>query len=140
MHRRPLGRGRVLAALAAVVMLAGCLLPWYGVGGAGGLPLRQLMAFDGSGILVFVAALGTLALVALPYAAGDRPVSLDSSVAYLLLFILGLVGILVWPLELLGDFVGGLLPDRAPGYWLAIAGLVVHARAVYEVFQEPPRR
>jgi hypothetical protein len=140
MHRRPLGRGRVLAVLASLVMLASSLVPWYGVGGDGGLPALRMLVFDGSGILVFIAALATLALVALPYAAGDQPVALDRPIVYLLVFVLGLAGVLIWPVELLGDYPAGLLPDRAPGFWVAIVGLLIYARAAYEIFQEPPRR
>jgi len=43
MHRRPLGRGRQLAALAAAVIVIACLLPWWGFGGGDGL--AQVAAF-----------------------------------------------------------------------------------------------
>ena len=33
MHRRPVGRSRLLAAIGALVALAGCFLPWWTVGG-----------------------------------------------------------------------------------------------------------
>ena len=75
MHRRPLGRGRQLAALAAIVIVVACLLPWWGVGGGDGLPALSGNAFEGSGILVFFAALAVIALLTLPYAAGDVPVA-----------------------------------------------------------------
>ena len=52
MHRRPLGNGRRLAFLGAIVLLVGCLLPWYTVGGEGGLPATVYRAFDGPGIAV----------------------------------------------------------------------------------------
>ena len=38
MHRRPLGRGRTLAAIAAAFMVVGCVLPWWQVGGTPGIP------------------------------------------------------------------------------------------------------
>jgi drug/metabolite transporter (DMT)-like permease len=139
MHRRPLGRGRILAIVASFAIVAGCLLPWFGVGGDGGLPATDLRPFDGSGILSFLAALGTLALVALPYAAGDRPVGADRPLAYALLAVLAVLGIALWPLDLLGEFAAGLLPDRAPGYWLAVVGTVLLARAVYDIAREPNR-
>jgi hypothetical protein len=85
MHRRPLGNGRRLALLGAVILLVGCVLPWYSVGGDGGLPQIVLRAFDGTGIVSFFAALATLALVALPYAAGERPVSIDRGISYAIL-------------------------------------------------------
>ena len=42
MHRRPLGSGRRLALVGAIVLIVGCLLPWYVLGGDGGLP-RQVV-------------------------------------------------------------------------------------------------
>jgi hypothetical protein len=140
MHRRPLGRGRTIAILAAAIILAGCVLPWFGVGGRGGLPATELRPFDGSGMLTFLAALATLALVALPYAAGDRPVGADRALSYAFLFVLAVLGVALWPLDLLGEFAVGLLPDRAPGYWIAVAGVVMLGRATYEIFSEPRPR
>lgn len=137
MHRRSESRGRRLAALAALVMLAGCLLPWFTF--VGDVPVEPFRAFDGSGIVVFVVALATLALVALPYAAGDRPVSLDRWIAFALLAGAGLIGILAWPFQFLDD-LSGLLPDRAPGYWVATIGVLILARAAFNIGREPERR
>ncbi|HEU4672957.1 MAG TPA: hypothetical protein VFS32_08670 [Candidatus Limnocylindrales bacterium] len=141
MHRRPLGRGRLLASLGAIVILVGSALPWYSTGGgAGELPARTLHAFDGSGFLSFVAALGLLALVALPYAAVDRPVAVDRWLSFALLALLAFVGVLLWPVNLLGDLAAGLLPDRAYGYWIAVVGVLMVCRAAYEIRLEPDRR
>ena len=76
MHRRPLGQGRTMAALAGVVILVGCVLPWWQLGGGEGLPLVSGNAFEGSGIIVFGVGIATLALVALPYAS-ERPTGID---------------------------------------------------------------
>lgn len=138
MHRRPLGRARLIALGAAAILLVASFLPWYRAGEGIGLPPIELRAFDGAGIVVFLAALATIALVALPYAS-DRPVGLDRQVVYLIVLLAGVAGVLVWPIDLLVTYPVGLLPDRAPGYWLAWLGLVVHARAVYELFGDPPR-
>ncbi len=140
MHRRPIGRGRSLAVVSAIVMLAGCLLPWYSVGGGADLPVHQLNAFGGSGILVFIAALATVAVVALPYAAGDRPVSVDRWPAYLILAVAAWVGLLYWVVSFLGDTAPGLLPDRAPGLWVAAAGTIALSRAAYDIAHEPGSR
>jgi hypothetical protein len=32
------------------------------------------------------------------------------------------------------------LPDTAPGLWLTAVALIVHARGVFEIAQEPTRR
>ena len=139
MHRRPIGRGRTLGIVGAIVMLVGCVLPWYAVGGGSDLPLRQLNAFSGSGIIVFIAALATLAVVALPYAAGDRPVGIDRWPAYLSVTLAAWIGIANWILSFLGD-TSGLFPDRAPGLWVAVAGTVALSRAAYDIAQEPAAR
>jgi len=135
MHRRPLGRGRRLAALAAAVIIVGCLLPWWGFGGGDGLSARTGNAFDGSGIIVFYVALATIALLALPYAAGDVPVAIDRSLSFVILVVVGWLALAIrvvdlWTLGAIG------LPDRALGLWLAALGLILLSRAVYEIARE----
>jgi hypothetical protein len=128
-----------MAVMGALLLVAGSLLPWYAIGGDDGLPRETFRAFDGSGVLAFLAGLATLALVTLPYAMGERPVSVDRGLAYWLLAILAVVGVAMWiPTALSAP--AGLLPDRAPGFWLAVVGAVVLARGAFEVGQEPPRR
>jgi hypothetical protein len=136
MHRRPLGRGRQLAALASVVIIAACLLPWWGFGGGDGLPATSGNAFEGSGIIVFFVALATIALLALPYAAGDVPVALDRSLSFVILAVVGWLGLAIRLVDL--GSLGALgLPDRAPGLWLAALGLGLLSRAVYDIAGEP---
>jgi len=140
MHRRPLGRGRQLAALAAVIIVCGCLLPWWQFGGdVGELTKLQGNAFEGSGILVFFAALATIALLALPYAAGDRPVAIDRPISYAAVVIVGWLGLII---RAIGLATTGFLalPDRAPGLWLAAIGLIILSRAVYDLSKEPTLR
>jgi hypothetical protein len=137
MHRRPVSRGRKLAILAALIMLAGCLLPWYTF--VGDLPVEPFGAFDGSGILVFVSGLAALALVALPYAAGDRPLGVDRGLAYALLAGVALVGVAIWPFQFL-DELTGLLPDRAPGLWVSTVGALALSRAAFDISREPVPR
>ena len=139
MVRRPLGRGRLLAIAGAIAMIVACLLPWYAVGGDGELPLTELRAFDGSGILVFLAGLATLALVALPYAAGDRPTSLDRWPSFLVVTLVAAAGLVYWPIDLRSGSLSGLLPTAAPGFWIAALGAVVLARATYDIWREGPR-
>ncbi len=140
MHRRPLGRGRRLAAASAVVMLVGSLLPWWTVGGADGLPPISGNAFEASGILVFMAALATLALVTLPFAS-ERPIAVDRWPAYLIVLGLALIG---YVLRVFGLIVEGpiesLRPDRAPGLYIVAIGLAGLARAAFEINQEPEPR
>lgn len=146
MHRRPLGRGRTLAALAGVLLVVGCVLPWWKVGGgdSGITPLTG-NGFEGSGIVVFLVGIAVLALVALPYAVGDRPVGFDRWLSYLLLAIVGWIG--------LGIRVVGLALDGAftftepaqvftngPGLWMVVLGLIVLSRATYDMAREPAYR
>lgn len=141
MHRRPLGNGRRLAVVGAILLVVGCLLPWYVLGGDGGLPRQVYRAFDGTGIIAFLAGLGTLALVALPYAAGERPVAIDRAISFALLAVAAVVGVLLWiPQATVLDAPEGLLPTQAYGYWIAALGAIVLARAAYDIWLEPPRR
>jgi len=138
-HRRPLGRGRRLAAISAVAMLVGCLLPWYtAFGGTSGLPAQPFTAFSGSGLLVFLAGIGTLALVTLPYAAGDRPIAwAERWTPYLLLTGLAILGVLMWLFQFVGRDLAGLRPDAAPGLWVALAGVIGLSRGTFEIYQMP---
>ena len=144
MHRRPIGRARLLAALSAVVIVAGCLLPWWAVGGMAGLPAIGGNAFDGFGILVFIVALATIALVTLPYAT-DRPVRADRWPAYAILAAAGWIGFGLRILDLLAlrAFLFDQPTDvltRGPGLWVVGIGLVMLTRAAYDIFREPPGR
>jgi hypothetical protein len=139
MHRRPLGNGRRLAFLGAIVVLVGCLLPWYTVGGDGGLPATVYRAFDGPGIASFAAALATIALIALPYAAGDRPIGVDRGIVFGLLAAMAIAGVVLWVPSVL-EAPEGLLPDRAYGFWIAALGSIIMGRAAYDIALEPPRR
>jgi hypothetical protein len=139
MHRRSLGSGRRLALVAGALLVVGSVLPWYQVGGDGGLPVIVYRAFDGSGILAFLAGLAALALIALPYAMGDRPPPIDGGVAFGVVAIVSILGVLLWIPNVLGD-VGGLLPTKSYGYWVTVVGAVLLARAAFEIYLSPERR
>lgn len=145
MHRRPLGRGRTLAALATPLLVIGCVLPWWQVGGTPGIPVETGNGLAGSAILVFMVGIASLALVALPYAAGDRPVGLDRWLSFAILAVAGWVGF-AWrivDLAMIGAFQFDEPAEvftNGPGLWLAGLGLVVLSRAVYEMAREPARR
>ncbi len=144
MHRRPLGRARLLAALAAIVVVAGCVLPWWSVGGTEGLPAFGGNAFDGFGIMVFVVALATIALVTLPYAT-DRPVTADRWPAYAILAALGWIGFALRIIELISlrAFLFDQPTDvftRGPGLWVTGIGLAMLARAAYDLWRAPDGR
>jgi hypothetical protein len=123
--------------IGAIAILIGCLLPWYALGGGNGLPLREWRVFDGPGTLTFLAALLTIALVTLPYAMAGRPVALDAWPAYLGFLLLAIAGLVLWAMQFVPLAPEGFLPDRAPGYWIAVVGTLILARAVFEIHQEP---
>jgi hypothetical protein len=139
MHRRPLGSGRRLAGVAAVVILAACFLPWWQTSGELGIQLGG-NAFDGAGVIVFFDSLAVLALLALPYAAGDVPVSLDRSLSFVILAVLGWVAWAIRLVDLASANLEAIFPQRAYGLWLAALGLLILSRAAYDITREPARR
>ena len=144
MHRRPVRRSRRLAAIGALVALAGCFLPWWTKGGSIGLPVYSGTAFEGMGIVVFAAIIATLALVTLPYAT-ERPVTADRWTTYALIVAVAWLAFAYRVLDLAtqnaftftepADVVIGI-----PGLWLAGIGLGIISRATYEMLQEPQLR
>lgn len=139
LHRRPVGRGRILAAVGSLILIVACVPPWFTAGSASeGLPQISGYAFDGSGIAVFFVGLAAVALITLPYAS-DRPVGIDRWWAYAALAIAGWVGVAVHAVDIVLK-PGGLetlTPDRAPGLWLSVLGLIVLSRAAYQIAGEP---
>ena len=137
MHRRPLGRGRLLATSGALVILVGCVLPWFAAtGGDTGLTPITTNAFSDKGIVVFICALLVLALVSLPYAAGDKPLAIDRALSYVIVVALA-IGAYAWrTLEFVLVDPAGLRPDLAPGLWTVGVGLIILARATYDISTE----
>ena len=134
--RRGLGRGRLLIGLGAIVAIIGMPLPWYTVGGEV-LPAVSGHGFDGAGVLVFVAAVGMLAVLALPYATRSRQSTLDRPAVFAALTLVGLAGL---TLEIVTSWNEGWLgsPDRAPGMWLAGVGIILATWGAAELFAERP--
>ena len=141
MQHRPLGRGRTLAALAGLAIVVGCILPWWKVGGTSGIPAVDGNGLDGSGIVVFLCGIATLALIALPYAAGDRPLGLDRWLAFALLAAVGWLAFVVRIIALIGNGAfqfsePAQVLTNGPGLWVTGAGLVMLARAAYTMSRE----
>jgi hypothetical protein len=145
MHRRPVGRTRLLAAIGGLVTLAGSFLPWWTRGG-GPDELTKLSgtAFEGMGIVVFAAAIATLALVTLPYAT-ERPVSIDRWSSYAIIAAVAWLAFAYRILELVSvnafsfDEPAEVILNN-PGLWLVAIGLSILARATYEMLGEPRLR
>lgn len=145
MHRRPLGMGRTLAAIGSVLILVGCVLPWWQLARPDGLPALQGNALEGSGILALLAGVAALLLVALPYAVGDRPTAIDRWEAYALLAIVGWIGVAwrvfdLFRLEAFRFTEPVQVFTNGPGLWLVAIGLGMLSRAVYRMTREPHYR
>ena len=136
MHRRPLGRARRLAGLAAILIVVSCFLPWFGTSADAGLPPISGNAFSGSGVIVFFVGLAVIALLALPYAAGETPMALDRPLSFLILTVIGWLALAFRVVDLATANAEVLFPTRAYGLWLAAIGLALLSRAVYDMTRE----
>jgi hypothetical protein len=145
MHRRTVPRSRIVAAVGALITLIGCWLPWFTVGGGpGDLTVISRNAFDSTGIVVFAAAIATLAILTLPYAS-ERPVSADRWPTYAIItgIAWGAFAYRIVDLAIIHAFAFSEPVDaftRIPGLWVAGLGLIVLSRAVYDMAHEPRRR
>ena len=76
----------------------------------------------------------------LPYAMGDRPVAVDRWWVYAALAVIAALGLLLRSVGIALDSggLGTMLPDRAPGVWLAAAGVVGLAFATAELYGARP--
>jgi hypothetical protein len=109
-------------------------LPWFTVGGVV-LPAFSENGFQGAGVLVFLASVGMLAVIVLPYTTKSRDVSIERPATYAGLLFLGLAGLFI---EIVGSWNEGRLggPDRALGLWLGTIGMALAAWGVAELFAE----
>jgi hypothetical protein len=135
-NTRALGRGRLIVAIGATLLLVGSVPAWWTVGGTV-TPVLSGNAFDGAGIVVFLSAVAMLALVVLPYATREGDSRLDRPWSYVLLagVAAAIFGLRVMQIE---GFGGLGLPDRAPGLWITGAALLVVAWGVVEILGERP--
>ena len=137
--RRGLGIGRALIAAGSALALVGCFLPWLSAGELSGQVVTA-NGLVGTGLLVFLASIGMLLLVLLPYAAASGRSALDKPLAYALLAGVGIVGLVIRVVQLWSEDALTLLPpDRALGLWLTTFGMVLVALGVGDLLgQKPP--
>ncbi len=135
-----MGVGRALIVLGSTLALIGCFLPWLTAGELSGQVVTS-NGLTGAGLLVFLAAIGMLVAVLLPYAASSGRSALDRPIVYALLAAVGITGLVIRSVQLWSEDALDLLPpDRAIGLWLAIVGMVLAALGVGELLgQASPR-
>ncbi|MBA2632592.1 MAG: hypothetical protein H0U86_06275 [Chloroflexi bacterium] len=122
------GRFRVLILLGALAMVASGFLPWWHAGGdsvSGVLvPAEEGIGLQGPGLVIFGAAIVTLALLDIGYMRGRWGFILDAPAAYLALGIVGAAALAYRGWELWS--VGFLpLPQQSPGLALAAVGVAL---------------
>jgi hypothetical protein len=142
MNQNPVQRGRWVVTVGAIVIIVSCFLQWWRLGGGPGeLAATTGIGIADQGLIMFVAAVLTLLLITLPYAS-QAPLAIDRPISFLLLFGAAIVAFIWRVYDMLQS---GLLlytgqtppiqPLRGPGFWLALVGLVVFARGVFELWE-----
>ena len=129
MHRRPLGRGRRLAAIAALIILVGCVLPWWQFGGGDGLPAPDRQRVRGRRdprVLRRRSRRSPSSRCRTRRTGRSRS---TAALSYLVVVVIGWIGLVLRAIDLFS--IGALgLPNTAPGLWLTALGLIVLSRAV----------
>jgi hypothetical protein len=135
MNRRALGRGRTLIGLGAILMVGGLIPRWWIIARTDLEPLSGT-GLEGSGLVIFLAAMAMLAVMTLPYASrhGDSP--LDRASTYVLLGLAALGAFLFRAYEI-NQMAGIGLPTAAPGLWITAVGLGLTAWGVADVLTTP---
>lgn len=119
-------RYRVPILLGSLLMVAAAFLPWWRAGGdlVSGveLPASSGTGLDGSGLVIFAAAILALALLDIGYVRGRWGFALDAPGIYLLLG-LAAAAALVWQGWQLWSVSYLPLPQSSPGLIVAIVGV-----------------
>ncbi len=140
MKPRGIGRGRLVIAAGALVIVVGCFLPWWSVGGTV-TDLHTGNAFDTVlGMIVFAAALAMLAVIVLPYASRTGYSPIDRRFVYVVLLAAAVVAFALRLVQISApDFAGLGSVQAIPGAWITGAGLAVALVGVIELLGEAPR-
>lgn len=119
-------RYRVPILLGSLLMIAAAFLPWWRAGGelVSGveLPASSGIGLEGPGVVIFAAAILSLALLDIGYARGRWGFALDAPGMYLVLG-LAAAAALVWRAWELWSVSYLPLPQNSPGLILAIVGV-----------------
>jgi hypothetical protein len=119
-------RYRIPILLGSLLMIAAAFLPWWRAGGelVSGveLPASSGIGLEGPGVVIFAAAILSLALLDIGYARGRWGFALDVPGIYLSLG-LAAAAALVWRAWELWSVSYLPLPQNSPGLILAIVGV-----------------
>ena len=92
MNSSTTGRGRLVVATGAIIIIASCFLQWWQMGGGPGLPeLKDIGISDGRVLLIFLAATASLFLLTLPLAS-ESPVAIDHPLSFVVLLFVAAAG------------------------------------------------
>lgn len=112
------------------------LFPWWVVARTG-LTSLSGNGFEGAGIVVFLGALGLLALVTLPFASRDGQSSLDRPAVYVVFALLA-IGAFLYRVYEINQFGGLGLPTQSLGLWITGTGLLLVAWGVGDILTDRP--
>lgn len=139
--RRGVGAGRAIVGVGAVMVIIAAFLPWsYALGGDTGLPRITSDGFQGPGIASFLAAVGLLALLVLPYATSSGRSILDRWLSYVILGGIVVVGTVLHIIDLLPDGALRLTPPLdVLGLYLGVLGTLLVVWGVAEIVNDEAR-
>ena len=141
MNQSSATRGHWLIAIGAIAVVGAAMLQWWQIGGGPGeLPERSGIGIsDGRVLLMFVAAMASLFLVTLPFAS-DRSISIDHPLTYTLLLAAMIIGYLLRLMDLFQHALLPWPPTHGLGVWLAVVGMAIYSRGIFEVYEERTSR
>ena len=136
MNSNTAGRGRLVVAAGAILLIAACFLQWWQTDGGPGLPeLKDIGISDGRVLLIFLAATASLFLLTLPLAS-ESPVAIDHPLSFVGLLVVAAIGFVLRLVSFAQQsYTFPFPPLRGPGFWLAALGLLIFARGVFEVVE-----
>ena len=146
MHRRPLGAGRTLAALGGALIVVGCVLPWWQVGGDAGPPARSAATASRAA----ASSCSSSASPRWPWSRCRTPSATGrlGSIAGRRTRCSPIVGWIGFAWRVIDLFMRGAFAfdepiqvfTNGPGLWIAGLGLAILSRAAYRMTREPAYR
>jgi hypothetical protein len=135
-NRRALGRGRILVAAGAIVTVVGLFPQWWSIARTNAEALSG-NGLQGPGIIIFLAAMGLLAVIVVPFTTRDGDSAFDRPLAYVALALVAISAYLFRVYEI-ASFARLALPTEAPGMWITGFGLFLVSWGVAEILTEKP--